>query len=82
VACTLTCPLPHSRKRVDSPAIPRRSSGTLFAMHLQRKKERAIRTGDNASGMRISNWTLATNTQPGERCIDVTPSHPPVRNTR
>ena len=41
-----------------------------------------MRTGDKASGTRISNWTLATNTQPGDRCVDSTPSHPLVRTTR
>ncbi|HEY3093822.1 MAG TPA: hypothetical protein VGJ52_12015 [Vicinamibacterales bacterium] len=26
-------------------------------------------TEDNASGMRISNWTLASGTKPGDRCV-------------
>jgi hypothetical protein len=43
--------------------------GTDLASHFVVRKERAMTTEDNASGIRISNWTLASGTKPGDRCV-------------
>jgi hypothetical protein len=37
-------------------------------------------TEDNASGVRVSNWTLATGTKPVERCVYPAPPQVHVRS--
>jgi hypothetical protein len=38
-------------------------------------------TEDNTSGIRVSNWTLATGTKSGERTVYPAPPQVLVRNT-
>lgn len=53
--------------------------GTNLAVR-QCREERVMTSEDNAAGVRISNWTLATGTKPAERCVYPPPPPLQVRN--